>query len=219
MTHWEKITYEILAEQKLHYFESKKLVGWAVKVLLLGQESENLYILAGLDNDTTEKREKYFLKSLNDLKFENKKSDKELVEIYAENLAKKVVNGEIDINVALKKMLRVVGFSDYDSKYIDFEWISEDLYNLKYEHFTIYCSGMTLENYKEYILEEFEIFLEMQDLKIPDEERTKNYCSNCKKFTKLKIKTKYQLFKKPFKINVMCCEFCKSEKLKYSYNP
>ncbi|WP_293873071.1 hypothetical protein [Flavobacterium sp.] len=41
----------------------------------LGFESENLFILAGLDFDTTEEREKYFSKSIGDLKLEIEKDD------------------------------------------------------------------------------------------------------------------------------------------------
>ena len=63
MTHKE-LTLEILAERALTQFDSKKLVDWAVKVLELGYESENLFVLAGLDNDPTEERENYFWKSI-----------------------------------------------------------------------------------------------------------------------------------------------------------
>ncbi len=49
----EELTLEILAERALTQFDSKKLVNWAVKVLELGYESENLFVLAGLDYDTT----------------------------------------------------------------------------------------------------------------------------------------------------------------------
>ena len=59
----EELTLEIYAERVLTYFESKHLVVWAVNVLALGYESDNLYILAGLDNAHTEEREIYFWKS------------------------------------------------------------------------------------------------------------------------------------------------------------
>ncbi|MDR0811411.1 MAG: hypothetical protein LBN23_03940 [Paludibacter sp.] len=216
MEELEKITYDVLAERALYPFDSKKLVYWAIDVLMLGKESENLCLLAGLDNDTTEEREEYFLKSLNDIKFEKKKSEKELIEIYAKNLAKKAVNGEINIDVAFKKMVKVFYYSDDDSKYSDFFEIDEDLDSLKYDNTTLFISELTLDNYKEYILEEFKIFIEMQDLQIPNAEREKCYCLKCKKFTKPTLKNKYGLFKKPFKYNVWSCEFCKSEKLKYS---
>ncbi|QIH32769.1 hypothetical protein [Sphingobacterium sp. DR205] len=42
----EELTLEIYAERALTYFESKHLVAWAVNVLTLGYESDNLYVLA-----------------------------------------------------------------------------------------------------------------------------------------------------------------------------
>ncbi len=58
----EELTLEIYGERALTYFDSKHLVVWAVNVLSLGYESDNLYILAGLDNAFTEERESYFWK-------------------------------------------------------------------------------------------------------------------------------------------------------------
>ncbi len=50
----DNLTLEILAERCLTHFDSKKLVDWAVQVLQLGYESDNLFVLAGLDYDTTD---------------------------------------------------------------------------------------------------------------------------------------------------------------------
>lgn len=60
----EEITLEILAERALFQADSKKLVYWAISVLELGYDSENLYILAGLDHEGTEEREEYFWRSI-----------------------------------------------------------------------------------------------------------------------------------------------------------
>jgi hypothetical protein len=64
----QELTLNILAERALTQFDSKKLVDWSVQVLELGFENKNLYILAGLDFDSTEEREKYFWESLKDLR-------------------------------------------------------------------------------------------------------------------------------------------------------
>ena len=45
----QELTLNILAERILTKFDSKQLVKWAIEVILLGYESENLYVLAGLD--------------------------------------------------------------------------------------------------------------------------------------------------------------------------
>ena len=79
----EELTLEILGERTCLPFDSKNLVDWAVNVLTLGYESENLVILAGLDFDTTEIREKYFWKSVEDLQIDTDRSDEEILEKYA----------------------------------------------------------------------------------------------------------------------------------------
>lgn len=210
-----EITLEILAERTLTQFNSKKLVDWAVKVLELGYANENLYILAGLDFDTTEEREKYFWECLKDLKIEVEKDENKLIENYALAITNKVIKNEIDVEFAFNQMLKIVYTSDYDRRYIPFFDLDEDLDYLKYDNSTLYNSNLTIENSKKFILEEFKIFAEMERLKVPLEERSKSFCEHCKKLNHPKTKNKYQ-FKKPFKYLVWSCEFCGSEKLKYS---
>lgn len=211
------LTLEILAERTLTQFDSKKLVDWAVNILKLGYESENLYVLAGLDYETTEERENYFWKSVEDLKLDIEKSEDELIEKYAQVIANKAIRKEISIDYAFSQMLKIVSASDYNNRYIAFYEISEDLDYLTYENSVLFNSGLTLENSKEFILEELNIFNQMEDLKIPIEERSKCYCENCKNLTRPVTKTKYRL-KKPFKFMVWTCGLCSSENLKFSNN-
>jgi hypothetical protein len=213
----ETLTLEVLAEKLLSEFDSKRFVEWAVDVLKTGTVSENLYILAGLDYESTEEREEYFWKAVADLNLNISKSKDELIEIYAINLAKKVIVNKIDIEHAFNKMVHIVSASDYSSQYIAFYEISEDLDYIKYDNSVLYNSGLTLENYKTFILEEFKIFLEMENLKIPLEERIKSLCLNCNKLTKPVLKKKYQL-KIPIKYNAWCCQFCGSKNLEWKSN-
>src|SRR5690606_40208672 len=90
----QELTLNIFAERILTNFDSKKLVNWAVEVILLGYESENLYVLAGLDFESTEEREKYFIESLKDLQIEIETNEEKLIENYAITLTKKVVAKE-----------------------------------------------------------------------------------------------------------------------------
>lgn len=213
----QELTLNILAERILTQFDSKKLVDWAVQVLELGFENENLYILAGLDFESTEEREKYFWESLKDLKIDVEKDEEKLIENYALTIAKKVINNEIEIDFAFNQMLRIVSASEYDQKYIAFFEIDEDLDYLRYNNSAIFNSGLTKYNSKEYILEEFKIFVEMETLKIPFEAQRKCYCEKCKNLNVPITKNKYQ-FKKPFKYLVWSCGLCGSSKLKYNSN-
>ena len=213
----QELTLYILAERTLTQFDSKKLVDWAVQVLELGYESENLFILAGLDFDSTEEREKHFWESLKDLKIDVEKDEKKLIENYALTIAKKVLKKEIEVDFAFKQMLQIVSTSGYDQRYIAFYEIDEDLDYLQYNNSVIFNTGLNFRNSKEFILEEFEIFLEMETLNIPNEDRKKCFCEKCKNLNIPITKTKYQ-FKKPFKYLAWTCGICGSEKLKYNNN-
>lgn len=212
----QELTLNILAERILTTFDSKKLIKWAIEVILLGYESENLYVLAGFDFESTEEREIFFY-SLKDLQIEIETDEEKLITNYTITLTKKVVDKEIDIDYGFQQILKIVTASDYDQKYIPFFEIDEDLDYLRYDNNTIFNIGLTLENSKEFILEEFKIFLEMETLKIPSEERNKCYCKKCNKLNIPITKTKYQL-KKPFKYLVWSCGLCGSTKLKFNNN-
>jgi len=211
----EEITLEVLAERALSNFDSKALVTWAINVLHSGRESENLFILAGLDHETTEEREKYFHKSLTDLNLSSDRPAEDLIEFYAMMTAKRAINGDIGVDLAFKQMLKIVFATEYNAKYIAFYEIGEDLDCLHYNDSVIFNPGLTLQNYHEFILEEFKIFLEMEKLEIPVQERDYSYCSRCSELVKPMLKTKYQLCK-PHKYQVWCCTNCKFEGIKYS---
>ena len=211
----DELTLEIYAERALTYFESKHLVTWAVNVVTLGYESDNLYILAGLDNASTEEREIYFWKSIADLKLTIEKSKEDLMENYALTIAKKAIRKEVSIEYAFGQMLKIVSASEYDDRDNPFYEIDEGLDYLKYDNSTLFNTGLTLENSKEFILEEMKIFVEMESLNIPREQRNKCYCETCKNLTSPITKNKFQL-KKPFRYTVWACGICGSDKLKYS---
>ena len=213
----DNLTLEILAERCLTHFDSKKLVDWAVQILELGYESNNLFVLAGLDYDTTIEREEYFWKSVKDLNLDVENNKDKLIESYAFTIANKAIRKEIGIDYAFGQMLKIVSASEYDNKYMAFYEIEEDLDYLSYQNSTLFNADLTLANANDYILEELKIFAEMESLKIPDEERNKCYCENCKNFNTPLTISKFQL-KRPFKYMVWGCGICRSEKLKYRNN-
>ena len=220
----EYITNKVLAERLLEPFsegllikyDHKRLINWAVQVLQMGYENDNLYILAGADNDTTEEQEKYFWKILDELKFEIK-TDDELIDFYAVDIAEKAVKKEINIDVAFNIMLDIVSATDYDSRYVCFYQIHVDLDCLRSTNQFTNLDGLTLNNQKEYILKEFEFFLETRRLKISKEDLSKFYCNKCKVFVNWKTKKKFQL-KKPYWHYIFICEICGSKDLLYPQN-
>lgn len=99
------LTNDILAERLLTQFNSKRYVEWAENLMQLGYESENLFILAGLDNEYSDIRENYFWKTIKDLKIKVNKSEEELIENFAISVAEKVINKQINIDFAFNIMI------------------------------------------------------------------------------------------------------------------
>ena len=213
----QEITYLLLAEKILTCFDSQKYVDWAVALLENGFESESLVILAGLDSYGIEEKEKYFWKSIEELNIEVKKTDSELIEYYVDFVAKQVVEDKINPIIGLSRMRDIVCATDYSVKYIQFYELDEDLDYLNSYKTTIYNTGLTLENKEKYIKEEFELFLEMNRLKIDESLRDKSYCTNCDCLEKPVLKTKYK-FTKPHKYQTWICKNCGSIKLEHFNN-
>lgn len=213
----QKVTYQLLGEKLISNFDSKKYVNWAVTLLENGYDSESLIILAGLNYDTTEEREEYFWKSVDELDIIIDKSDFELIENYAEYIAYEVVNERIEPIIGLSIMQHIVRETDYSSKYVQFYELSEDLDYLTHDSRVIYSSGLSLINKNAFIKEEFRIFLELENLKIDKIIREQSLCNKCGQFEKPILKTKYQL-KKPYKYQVWVCAKCGSDKIKHYSN-
>lgn len=211
----EELTLEVLAQRVLTPFDSKKLVEWAVKVLETGYENEHLYILAGLDFESTEEREAYFHKSMEAFKLTIERSTEELLLHYALIIAKKAISKEINARYALGEMLKVVSASEYDSRYMAFYEIDEDLDYLAHTNSLIFNGGLSLENAEDFIREEMSVFVQMENLKIPMAERQQSYCEACKRLNTPILKNKYQL-KRPFRFMAWSCGLCGSGKLKHN---
>jgi hypothetical protein len=207
-------TYKILGQRLLDEFDSIKMVEWAVDAIKMGYDSESLIILAGLDFESTEERENYFWKSVKELNLNIKREESELINDYAKYVANAVLNNQLSAKSGLAKMMIICRSTEYDSKYIQFYEISEDLDYLKYdeEYPPIYNQGITLENVDEYIKKEFKFFLECEELGIEREMLEKVICNNCGQITKPELKTKFQITK-PFKYKEFVCKDCKSNKI------
>lgn len=207
-------TYKILGQRLMPSFDSKRLADWAFKLLENEFESESLIILAGLSSDSTEEREIYFWLSISELKIDLNLTDVELIEYYAEYIAEEVCKGNMKAANGLMIMQEVVFMSDYDSKYIQFFELDEDIDYLENYGGFIYNTGFNKENKERFIMEEFELFLETERLKIDEDTRQKSICNVCGQVAKPGLRTKYQ-FKKPHKYQTWTCGNCGSEKIEH----
>ncbi|EKT4520660.1 hypothetical protein LIS90_13695 [Flavobacterium psychrophilum] len=204
----------LLAKILLSNFDSKNYVDWAISVIESGIESNSLFILAGLDDEDTEIREKYFRKVVEELKIEINYEDFALLQNYAKFIAEKVINGTLSQSKGLSTMNEIVTKSDYDPRYMQFFELDEDLDYLNYSNNTIFNLELTKENKQEYIREEFILFLEIENLKIDDKIREYSICKNCNYIGKPKLKVKYQ-FRRPYKYYQWKCGKCNSGEIEH----
>jgi RNase P subunit RPR2 len=204
--------YKLLAQRVFSYFDSNKLVDWAIMMMQNGYESESLIILAGLSSDTTEEREKYFWLAVEELNIDIDKNDRELIDFYALHIVESVLDHHMDPYNALSIMQDVVRETGYSRRYIQFYEVNEDIDYLKYGSRPIFNSDLSSDNTEEFIRKEFELFLEAENLQIDDEIREMSYCRKCKKISNPKLKPKFKLFG-PRNIQVWICGHCGSEKI------
>jgi hypothetical protein len=174
---------KVLAQRIFYTFDSKTLVDWAVMMMHNGLESESLIILAGLDKESTEEREQYFLRTIKDLNLDNSKSEIDLLNYYASYVAESVIHKKIKPLDGLTLMYNIVLATDYSDKYIQFSYIYEDLNYLQNYQPAIFSSGLSLENKESYILKEFELLLESNKYQI-DKIRELAYCNICQTVNK-----------------------------------
>ena len=209
----QKETELMIAESLINEFSSKRYVDWAVKLLNNGYESEYLNVLAGLDNEESETVDKYFKQVLFDLKIEVESDKEKLIEIYATYIAEGVVKKEITTENGLPAFVKVANFMDYESKYLEFTYLSDDIYGLENGEYSYYHDGLTLENKEGYIIEEFGLFLEAEKLENPDSAKEFVYCEKCTHVGKSILKK--TLFNRN---GTLRCEKCGSKNIKSYWN-
>ena len=151
---FRELTISTLAKQFSHPFDSIELVNWSIEILKLGYESDDLYILAGLDNEDTIIRENYFFKSLNDLNFIINDKDSILKE-YAFYVSKNFINNVLTQDTAINTMYHIYSELDYDLDLEIFYQITIDLEILEDIGSSPYAN-INLDNKDEFIFKKFQ---------------------------------------------------------------
>jgi hypothetical protein len=185
----QKETELLLADRLITHFSSKKYVDWAIKLLINGYESENLCILAGLDEEDDLTIDKYFNKAVEDLNLHITLNSNDLIEKYAVYIAESVITGMIGPEDGLMTMLEIVRATDYSKKYIQFDELQEDL-DL-YPEYSIFNHAITEENKSQCIYEEFQFFLDVEKLETGSKIRDYVFCNKCKSAGKAVLKKKF----------------------------
>lgn len=212
VVNFKENTEELLIERLIKGFDHSRIVRWARTLLDTGRYAESLIILAGMEKATNEEIEKYFLRSIEELELNIPKDIRSQLQEYANDIALRVLNGELSQDFGFLQMLKIAKVSDKDFRYAGFSEIEEDLDNLFYGRKTK-RDGLTLQNQKDHIREEFKLFSTMEMLDIPLAARQQEYCMICGKLSTSYPKKKYSV-SRPFIYHVLSCDHCGSERLK-----
>jgi hypothetical protein len=209
-------TQMLLVNKLFREFDSKMYVDWAIALMEQGYESESLFILAGLDNDDTETREKYFEKTVNELSIKIDYDNARLIDDYAIYIARKVVSKAISPAAGLKVFQHIVIESGYDDKYYSFHELDLQMDGNQFCGYMFDASVLPEGNVELYIYEEFQLFLELVRLENFDTRKLFE-CTKCRCIGKGILKTKYR-FKWPRKYSIWVCGNCKSDKISGFYS-
>lgn len=147
----------LMADRIIYYFDSKKYADWAVMLLENGYETDNLYILAGLDHERFEIVERYFGLVAGELGMDIDLDDQYLTKAYAVDLSEKVINGIIPPREGLKVMahLHCADMCDYS----EFTLLDDSLDYYENEGYSLHHTIRQDTDTNQLIIDEFKKFL------------------------------------------------------------
>ncbi len=193
-------------------FDGSKYSEWAIGLLKNGYNLECLKILAIPDNYTDEENEESFLQAIQIPDISYGEVEEELFENYSLSVADSVITKKRSPLDGLEIMKMLAIKSNYSSKFTRFYEISEDLNNIQMNEQPLYNIDLTANNTRDYIEEEFHIFLEIEKLKKYDIESAKLICEKCGEYIIPQIRKEFRM-KLPFLFIESICSKCGSENL------
>ena len=198
----------LLAERLISGFiDGQKCIDWAITLMQRGYESENLYILAGSDNDEAISIEHYLNRLTDDLELEQNRNEDELFYTYVSDIARQVIDGGISPEKGLSVMedIRIQTWdSDFAIDLFQFSDLAED--SSLIGEYQIFYIGLTEENRDEVIIQEMKMFLIAKEKGIQNI-RDLIYCHKCKSLSQAEYIEKGWIVKK----GDWYCKKCKSK--------
>ncbi|GAA6151857.1 hypothetical protein [Pseudoteredinibacter isoporae] len=178
----------LLGRRALNQAATKDYTDWAEALLYSNPNSENAEILAsmGYERDPlTEEIEKYFLATLNDLKF-NIPSNEQCIGDYVRLVCTQIISGEIDAIRGTELLEITYEKSDYTGLYSIWYGATEDIRNVRDygEEVGFYNTGLTKDNLPSYLKSIAQQFLTLLDIELPGEFFNLSICLQCKHVSK-----------------------------------
>ncbi|MBU2987140.1 hypothetical protein KO528_17370 [Saccharophagus degradans] len=161
---------ELVSKRAIGQDEPKDYCAWAEALLYTDVESENIPILASMGYERDPEKEdieKYFQKSLKDLKLEIP-SNENGIKLYATLTIEKLLDGKITPFECVAKMEKLFSLTDYDPKYGIWDYLSEDISMLEYDGVCYFNTGLDKSNMANYIRKVAKQFLEILPMELPE---------------------------------------------------
>lgn len=192
--------------------DTTKYVEFAFFMIDCGHATENVYILAGLGNDSRDDKIRYFGKVLEELEIDIARSDRfDLA--YAKSIAHQVIRRELEPLIGAQILERLFVQTNYDRLYVEFFEMSDGV-GLLSEGYEL-VQGMTSQNWEEYIRHAFELFLEFCDLKLPESFYSQGYCRACgQQVLPELVAVRRKLFRKGYRVYV--CPNCRGREFDWT---
>ena len=180
----EKIKLEvfrIFMDTSLLYENMKECVNFAIALLENEIVTDNICILAGLNENEYYDIKKYFLKVLNNLGIEIDVYDKNLALRYLEKIAGDVLNNRKHPCVAVMELARYNReIFDGDSVYSIYSELDEIISLIIYDNISIITPAINKDNLEGYIRHHFKLVLKIRDMDLPANIYEQAYCKRCK---------------------------------------
>lgn len=140
----------LLAKQITNgYSNGSDIIDWTLLLIKNGYSSENLYILAGLEDNDSWNIDNYFKKAIDDLNIDSNINKKDLLDFYLIYHIKASINNPLILDETIYLLTAVIyNTSYYLSKHLDFFFLYDELEEL------------TRIKREEYALSKFKAFID-----------------------------------------------------------
>ena len=181
-------------------------INFALYLLDNKVESENIYVLAGLDSNEYDDINNFFLTVIHELRIQN--IDKDINYNFLCYLGRKVINNEIEAMYTLI-ILEKIYYQTNDERF--WEWVGfGDAVDLLEDGINCTNYNINKDNLDDYIKEKILLDVKLYKEKLPDNFFEMGFCEKCCKFVIPEIKQ--TLFKRNITYK---CSNCKKSNKKF----
>lgn len=204
---------ELLGERALANRDPQRLIDWAERSLLAGEDSPSLRVLAGLGLGSAPDSEEvsdYFVRALDELGV-RAPTESEALHRYATLLVDRILAGDgdpRDIAFRLSKFYPATGYTDF--LYSIWYYLDDDLVLMEDGHEAIW-SGVPAGSIDDHIRAEARLWRALARLELPDDVFFRAICYACRHFGRPATRHRRRWLGRSYATNV--CAECGSDRL------